>query len=66
MSQDKTTKPDPISELICLRAWVLHMASTIEAIGELPARMRGPEAGRIAERMRNTVSASHLVEACKR
>lgn len=57
---------DPISELVSLRAWVLHMASAVEAIGELPARKRGQEASRLAERMRHAISASHLVEACKR
>jgi hypothetical protein len=57
---------DPITELVRLRAWMLHRAGDIEAIGELPARRRGPEAARIAERIRSAVSATHLVEACKR
>lgn len=55
-----------ITELLSLRAWVLHMADSIEALGELPARRRGKEAGRLAERMRHAVSAPHLVEACSR
>jgi hypothetical protein len=63
---DQITAPDPITELISLRAWMLHRSYDIEAIGELPARKRGPEAIRIAERIRNAVSAPHLVEACKR
>lgn len=66
MPKDQTAKPDPISELIALRAWMLHRCCDIEAIGELPARKRGPEAARIAERIRAAVSAPHLVEACKR
>lgn len=65
-NRSETTRPDPIGELIALRAWMLHRASDIEAIGELPARKRGPEAMRLAERIRSAVSASHLVEACKR
>ena len=60
------TTRDPISELIALRAYMLHRCSDIEAIAELPARKRGPEAYRIAERIRAAVSAPHLVEACKR
>ena len=57
---------DPITELVNLRAWMLHRADDIEAVGELPARKRGPEAARIAERIRNAVSAPHLVKACER
>jgi hypothetical protein len=60
------TMPDAVTELLSLRAWVLHMASAVEALGELPARKRGPEAERLAERMRHAVSAQHLVDACKR
>jgi len=63
---NESTASDPISELIALRAYMLHRASDIEAIAELPARKRGPEAFRIAERIRHAVSAPHLVEACKR
>jgi hypothetical protein len=57
---------DPISELWALRAYMLHRCADIEAIADLPARKRGPEAYRIAERIRAAVSAGHLVEACKR
>lgn len=63
---NRMPRPDLISELIALRAYMLHRASDIEAIAELPARKRGPEACRIAERIRAAVSAPHLVEACKR
>lgn len=51
------SKADPIVELVHLRAWVLRMSYEVESIGELPARKRGPEAARLAERMRNAVSA---------
>jgi hypothetical protein len=67
MSQnDVAAAPDPISELVSLRAWVLHRAADVEALAELPARKRSREAIRISERMRGAVMATNLVEACKR
>lgn len=66
VSMTETTRPDPVSELLSFRAWMLHRAGELDAIGELPARKRGPEASRIAERIRSAVSAQHLVEACRR
>ena len=57
---------DPVSELLRLRAWVLHRASDVEAVGELPTRQRQAENCRIAERMRAFVSTPSMVEACKR
>jgi hypothetical protein len=61
-----TSSVDPITELLNLRAWVLRISYEVDAIGDLPARKRGPEANRIADRMRAKVNTPRMVEACRR
>jgi hypothetical protein len=60
------TTPDLVTELIRVRAWVVRLSHEVDGIADLPARRRGKEAARLAERMRDAMMATALVEACKR
>lgn len=62
----QAARPDTITRFILFREYVGLLADCIESIAAMPQHRRGPEAVRLAQKLRDAASDPINVDACKR